>query len=147
MLWDHLARHSYKDQVKRIKEAQELTDYLEQQLRKLEEKDKLMLWTARTAGTLAVRFRRPSAATVAKWSLSTLDVKYPDGKEPHPYAHAFAMPGSTRAEIDEFVADLRKDPDLAKPPVLKDATPKRIAGIAEGAVALGLVHVTGRGMR
>ncbi|MFE6868583.1 histidine decarboxylase [Kitasatospora sp. NPDC057692] len=146
VLWDHLARHSYKDQVQRIKEAQELTDYLEQQLRKLE-KQGLVLWTARTAGTLAVRFRRPSATTVAKWSLSTLDVKYPDGKEPHPYAHAFAMPGSTKAEIDEFVADLRTDPELAKPPVLEDAAPKRIAGIAEGAVALGLVHVTGRGMR
>ncbi|MFJ6138730.1 histidine decarboxylase [Kitasatospora sp. NPDC092286] len=151
VLWDHLARHSYKDQVKRIKEAQELTDYLEQQLKTLEKEGGLVLWTARTKGTLAVRFRRPSDETVAKWSLSTLTVKYPDqksgGQIDRPYAHAFALPGASEKQIDELVADLRKDPVLTKPPALKPTTPRPIAQLAEGAVPIGLVHITGRGMQ
>ncbi|MFJ2776879.1 hypothetical protein [Kitasatospora sp. NPDC087315] len=70
VLWDHLARHSYKDQVKRIKEAQELTDYLEQQLRTLEKEG------AWCCGPRAPRAPSPSA------SAGPATRRWPSGRSP-----------------------------------------------------------------
>ncbi|MCX5212162.1 histidine decarboxylase [Kitasatospora sp. NBC_00240] len=111
ILWDHLSRHSYRDQVDRIRRAQELAAYLEQQLRLLELEKDIELWPARTPGAITVRFRKPSPELVAKWSLSSQDVLLVPGDERtrRSYVHVFLMSSVDRAKLDELLADLGND--------------------------------------
>ncbi|MFD7904172.1 histidine decarboxylase [Kitasatospora sp. NPDC059747] len=113
ILWDHLSRHSYQDQVDRIRRAQELAGYLERRLRALDAALGVDLWTARTPGAVTVRFRQPSADLVAKWSLSSQDVVMVPGDEStrRSYVHVFVMPSVDRAKLDALLADLAHDPE------------------------------------
>ncbi|WP_051877164.1 hypothetical protein [Streptomyces natalensis] len=150
-VWDHLARHSYKDQVDRIHRAQTLAIRMEERLVDLENSKGLELWPARTEGALTVRFRRPSDETVAKWSLSTMDVLFPDSEGKltirRPYAHVFLMAGITDEKLNEFVSDLAKDPAYTKPPVTEAVAPQPASELADGAVSLGLLPTSGRGFQ
>ncbi|KQV18730.1 MULTISPECIES: hypothetical protein [unclassified Kitasatospora] len=112
ILWDHLSRHSYQDQVDRIRRAQELATYLEHQLRLLELSHSVTLWPTRTPGAITVRFRRPSPALVEKWSLSSQDVLPTPGDEStrRSYAHVFLMSSVDRTKLDALIADLAHDP-------------------------------------
>ncbi|MFE4604249.1 histidine decarboxylase [Kitasatospora indigofera] len=111
ILWDHLSRHSYQDQVDRIRRAQELAAYLERQLHLLEQEKGIELWPARTPGAITVRFRKPSPELVAKWSLSSQDVLLVPGDERtrRSYVHVFLMSSVDRAKLDELLADLAED--------------------------------------
>lgn len=112
VLWDHLSRHSYQDQVGRIRRAQELAAYLEAQLRLLEQEKGIALWPARTPGAITVRFRKPSPELVAKWSLSSQDV-LPTPGDPSTrrgYVHVFLMSSVDRSKLDALLADLATDP-------------------------------------
>ncbi|WP_405018012.1 histidine decarboxylase [Kitasatospora sp. NBC_00070] len=119
ILWDHLSRHSHRDQVDRIRRAQELAAYLEQRLRLLELSHHLTLWPARTPGAITVRFRRPSPALVTKWSLSSQDVLTTPGDEStrRSYVHVFLMSSVDRPKLDALLADLTDDPTLRTPPL------------------------------
>lgn len=112
VIWDHLSRHSYQDQVDRIRSAQELAGYLERRLRELEQETGVDLWTARTPGAVTVRFRKPSPGLVAKWSLSSQDVLMVPGDESsrRSYVHVFVMPSVDRTKLDALLAELAQDP-------------------------------------
>ncbi|MFJ9953131.1 histidine decarboxylase [Kitasatospora sp. NPDC091207] len=114
VLWDHLSRHSYQDQVDRVRRAQELAGYLERRLRAMERETGVELWPARTPGAVTVRFRKPGPELVAKWSLSSQDVLMVPGDEStrRSYAHVFVMPSVDRAKLDALLADLARDPAL-----------------------------------
>lgn len=149
VLWDHLARHSYQDQVDRIRKGQDLAERLYDRLRRLERDEGLVLWPDRTKGALTVRFRKPSQAMVDKWSLSTEDVNFP-GDDPgftvrRPYAHVFTMPGITAEQVDEFVADIAKDPEILKPPTARAVSVPPTVRLTDGTLSLGSQPVTGRG--
>ncbi|MEU9130270.1 histidine decarboxylase [Kitasatospora sp. NPDC048540] len=118
ILWDHLSRHSYQDQVDRIRRAQDLAAYLEQQLRLLELEKDVELWPARTPGAITVRFRKPSPELVAKWSLSSQDVLTVPGDEStrRSYVHVFLMSSVDRAKLDALLADLGNDPVILRRP-------------------------------
>ncbi|GAA1961320.1 histidine decarboxylase [Kitasatospora viridis] len=111
VIWDHLSRHSYQDQVDRIRGAQELAGYLERRLLAMEQQLGVELWPARTPGAVTVRFRKPSAELVAKWSLSSQDVLMVPGDEStrRSYVHVFVMPSVDRAKLDALLADLARD--------------------------------------
>ncbi|MFG2825652.1 histidine decarboxylase [Kitasatospora sp. NPDC048365] len=111
VLWDHLSRHSYRDQVQRIRTAQDLAGYLELRLHDLGAELGTDLWAARTPGAVTVRFRKPSPGLVAKWSLSSQDVLMVPGDESsrRTYVHVFVMPSVDRAKLDALLADLAED--------------------------------------
>ncbi|MER8185649.1 histidine decarboxylase [Kitasatospora sp. NPDC094015] len=112
VLWDHLSRHSYQDQVDRIRRAQDLGAYLEDGLRRLEREHGVELWPARTPGAITVRFRKPSPELVAKWSLSSQDVLPDPGDEStrRGYVHVFLMSSVDRLKLDALLEDLAHDP-------------------------------------
>ncbi|WP_280668094.1 MULTISPECIES: histidine decarboxylase [unclassified Kitasatospora] len=112
VLWDHLSRYSYQDQVDRIRRSQQLAAYLEQRLLLLELEKGIDLWPARTPGAITVRFRKPSPELVAKWSLSSQDVLTVPGDETtrRSYVHVFLMSSVDRAKLDALLADLADDP-------------------------------------
>ncbi|WP_406112732.1 histidine decarboxylase [Kitasatospora purpeofusca] len=112
VLWDHLSRLSYRDQVDRIRRSQELAEYLERRLRELEQETGAELWPARTPGAITVRFRKPSPALVAKWSLSSENVPTTPGDPAglRGYVHVFLMPSVDRSKLDALLADLARDP-------------------------------------
>ncbi|WP_327064396.1 histidine decarboxylase [Kitasatospora sp. NBC_01302] len=116
VLWDHLSRYSYQDQVDRIRGAQELAHYLERRLLAMERESGVELWPARTPGAVTVRFRKPSAELVAKWSLSSQDVVMVPGDEStrRAYVHVFVMPSVDRTKLDALLADLAEDPALVR---------------------------------
>ncbi|MFJ4666650.1 PLP-dependent aminotransferase family protein [Kitasatospora purpeofusca] len=114
VLWDHLSRLSYRDQVDRIRRSQELAEYLESGLRELERETGAELWPARTPGAITVRFRKPSPALVAKWSLSSENVLTTPGDPAglRGYVHVFLMPSVDRSKLDALLADLARDPAI-----------------------------------
>ncbi|MFF2354471.1 histidine decarboxylase [Kitasatospora sp. NPDC058115] len=118
VLWDHLSRHSYRDQVDRIRRSQELAAHLERRLHELEAETGAQLWPARTPGAITVRFRKPSADLVAKWSLSCENVLTTPGDPAslRGYAHVFLMPSVDRAKLDALLADLARDPVVLSAP-------------------------------
>ncbi|GHI06341.1 hypothetical protein AQI88_18540 [Streptomyces cellostaticus] len=140
VMWDHLAQFSYKDQVERIRVAQEMAQYLERRLKEL--KAPVSLNVARTPGSLSVRFRRPNARICAKWSLSSVGQN----------VHAFAMPSTTREKIDELIFDLQASDAFTitkKPPIVEleeILAAVEAVELAPGAISWGAVAFTGRGM-
>jgi histidine decarboxylase len=125
VLWDHLAKHPYDRQVSLITHSQRMAAYLEQQLIRLEEywikkrkKEKGFLHIARSPLAITVRFRKPNARIVAKWSLSTVTMLMTPGnlETKAEMAHVFLMSSATQDKIDAFIADLH-DPDAFNPKV------------------------------
>lgn len=112
ILWDYLAKHSYEDQIDRIRRCEYLAGYAETQLKTVEPcHPELKLWIERTPLSLTVRFHKPNDWIVFKYSLSceTLSV---DGEKRN-YAHIFAMDSASEELIDALVEDL-KQPDAFK---------------------------------
>jgi len=114
VLWDHLSRYSYRDQVDRIRRSQELAAYLEHRLRSLEQEKGVELWPARTPGAITVRFRKPGPELVTKWSLSSQDVLLTPGDETtrRSYVHVFLMSSVDRSKLDALLDDLADDPAI-----------------------------------
>ncbi len=105
VLWDHLASHSFDDQVDRICNAESTARYAEERLRALGGERGLDLWVARTPGALSVRFRRPAERYVFRHSLSTEQLSDDGGRQ---YAHIFVMPGIGPDDVDRLIADLAR---------------------------------------
>ncbi|MFJ9419383.1 histidine decarboxylase [Streptomyces sp. NPDC101227] len=155
VLWDHLARNSYQDQVDKIKEAQRLAGHFERKLRALKQSHGLDLWPARTPGAITVRFRRPSDELVAKWSLSSQDVCINPDDPGKPaswrrYVHAFLMTSATEEKIDALIADIAAEGAgvLAEPDAaLAGMVAEPGVELADGALSLGAVPASGRGFQ
>jgi histidine decarboxylase len=103
LLWEHLARYSRDQQMERALDAQEVTEYAQQQLTALGATLKLDLHVARTPLALTVRFLKPVDALVFKYSLSTETYISDTSID---YAHLFVMPGVTKELIDRLIDDL-----------------------------------------
>lgn len=109
ILWDYLARSSYKSQIARALSDEAMAKYAEEQLKTVQKyHPELDLWVERTPLALTVRFRKPNDWIIFKYSLSceTLLVN----KEVRPYAHIFAMDSANKSLIDQLVNEL-KDKD------------------------------------
>ncbi|MCM3883046.1 pyridoxal-dependent decarboxylase [Frankia sp. R82] len=106
LMWDYLARHSYDEQARWAAECDRMAAYAESCLRALEKELGLDLWVARSPFSLTVRFRRPAAWLVQKYSLSyeTIHVR---GRR-RTYAHLFTMRHVTPDVVDGLVRDLRR---------------------------------------
>ncbi|MFI9206030.1 pyridoxal-dependent decarboxylase [Streptomyces sp. NPDC053048] len=106
VLWDHLARNSYDDQIRKAAHAQRMAGHVHERLLELEKELATDLWVARSPQALTVRFRRPDAEIVRKYSLSseTLNV---DGEE-RPYVHLYTMNHVTEELVEELMEDLRR---------------------------------------
>jgi histidine decarboxylase len=115
VLWEHLARYSQKQQMKRAVAAQYLADYAVKALTALGEELGRDLHVARSPLSLTVRFLKPVGALVRKYSLST--EKYRGEQDQDiAYAHVFAMPGVTQELIDRLIDDLRDPFAFEDPP-------------------------------
>ncbi|MCM3920856.1 pyridoxal-dependent decarboxylase [Frankia sp. AiPs1] len=106
LMWDHLARHSYDEQIRWAAECDRMAAYAHRSLRALEKELDLDLWVARSPFSLTIRFRRPAGWLVQKYSLS-YETTYADGRR-RAYAHLYTMRHVTRDLIDELVRDLRR---------------------------------------
>ncbi|MGW4980292.1 pyridoxal-dependent decarboxylase [Streptomyces mirabilis] len=149
LLWDYLSRNPYPAQINMIKNAQQLAQYLKEQLETLETPQHPM-WVARTPGALTVRFRRPADKIVSKWSLSpqSLYMIPGDRSTQRDYVHAFVMAGTTKEQIDELIRDLRRDgyPTRAKTAMAAAVTtPEPAPELLAGSARLAAVPRSGRG--
>lgn len=110
ILWDYYARRSYEKLIQKALHLQTLAQYAFGRLKELETELRENLHVGRSPLALTVRFKRPNAEIIAKYSLST---EYLDGVY---YAHIFRMEHVTKELIDSLIQDLRKpgafDPDL-----------------------------------
>jgi histidine decarboxylase len=119
IMWDFLARNSYKDQIDKVLKCEQIVNYAKRKLEELQKTHYYMpyldLYIARTPLALTVRFRKPNTKLVDKYSLSceTLMV----GNEKREYAHVYAMTLVTEAMIDEFIKDLQDPKAFDKPKV------------------------------
>ncbi|GAA2973633.1 hypothetical protein [Actinokineospora diospyrosa] len=113
VLWDHIASNPDGKQISLAVHSQRMAAYLVEQLHKVQAYRQLKfnedtLFIDRTPLAITVRFRRPSARLVAKWSLSTVSMRMnpgDDGSIRH-LAHVFLMASTTQDKIDAFVTDL-----------------------------------------
>ncbi|WP_156893321.1 hypothetical protein [Actinokineospora enzanensis] len=113
MLWDNIAQHPDDRRISMATHSQRMVAYLVGQLAKVEayrkaEFNEDSLFVDRTPLAITVRFRRPSARLVAKWSVSTVSMRMrpgDDGSIRH-LAHVFLMASTTQERIGAFVADL-----------------------------------------
>ncbi|WP_018503636.1 pyridoxal-dependent decarboxylase [Parafrankia discariae] len=104
VMWDQLARRSYDDQIRAAVECDRLAGYAHDRLRDLQAESGRDLWVARSPCSLAVRFRRPSASIVTRYSLSCETTRV--AGLARPYAHLYAMRHVTRDLIDALIRDL-----------------------------------------
>jgi histidine decarboxylase len=127
IMWDFLAKHSEQAQIEMIAKAEELAAYAERELRALGE-----VWAVgRTPLSLSVRFKKPSAEIVHRYSLATVPLR--TGKGQVDYAHLYVMPHVTKQLIDNLVADLRG----AKP----EKARRMVDGTDLWSYADGIAHV------
>ncbi|GGP76016.1 hypothetical protein GCM10010214_59270 [Streptomyces abikoensis] len=106
VLWDHLARNSYDDQIRKAVHAQRMAGHVHDRLLALQKEVAADLWVARSPQALTVRFRRPNADIVRKYSLSS-ETLHVDGEE-RPYVHLYTMNHVTEELVDDLLRDLRR---------------------------------------
>ncbi|MFD8996256.1 pyridoxal-dependent decarboxylase [Streptomyces abikoensis] len=106
VLWDHLARNSYDDQIRKAVHAQRMAGHVHDRLLALQQEVAADLWVARSPQALTVRFRRPNADIVRKYSLSS-ETLHVDGEE-RPYVHLYTMNHVTEELVDDLLRDLRR---------------------------------------
>ncbi|PRO67234.1 pyridoxal-dependent decarboxylase [Alkalicoccus urumqiensis] len=103
-LWDHLAQTPHHEQRKKAVRAEAVASFAENALREVAAELELDLWVERTPLSLTIRFRRPSAEVVEKYSLSCESL-YVNG-ERRDYVHLFAMEHVTEETLYALAADL-----------------------------------------
>ncbi|PPK62569.1 hypothetical protein V5P93_002041 [Actinokineospora auranticolor] len=113
VIWDHIAKNPDDRQITQATHAQRMSAYLVDRLVQVEQYRKAKfnedsLFIDRTPLAITVRFRRPGARLVAKWSLSTVSLRMRpnDDSSIRHIAHVFLMPSTTQEQIDAFTADL-----------------------------------------
>lgn len=118
VMWDHLARNSYSQQMHLSVRSQKMADYLVKELTELEislknsdgsNREEGWLYVDRSPLAITVRFRRPNDDIVAKWSLSTVEMQMDptDKNTRRKLAHIFLMSSVNYDKINEFIDDLR----------------------------------------
>jgi histidine decarboxylase len=117
VMWDHLARNSYNQQIHLSIRSQKMAEYLVRELTELEKsliedddkRKKGWLYIDRSPLAITVRFRRPNDDIVAKWSLSTVEMQMDpaDKNTRRKLAHIFLMSSVSYDKINEFIDDLR----------------------------------------
>jgi histidine decarboxylase len=125
VLWEHLARYSHVEQMKRAVAAQDLANYAFHALTELGKELHRDLHVARTPLSLTVRFLKPVDPLVFKYSLSTEEYLSEQGIV---YAHLFVMPGVTKELIHRLIDDLRKPRAFDEP--AKRARPAAVSARA-----------------
>lgn len=112
ILWDYYARRSHDKLIDKALLLQSNAQYAFSRLKQLEVELGLNLHIGRSPLALTVRFKRPNAEIVSRFSLST---EYLDGVH---YAHIFLMEHVTRELIDTLIEALRQpgafDPDTGE---------------------------------
>ncbi|MEM9435316.1 MAG: pyridoxal-dependent decarboxylase [Pseudomonadota bacterium] len=117
ILWDYLSRMSYEDSIQKAIQTEDVTAYLETQLRQLETDlkakfgDHVDLWIARSYLSLTVRFRQVNETLNWRWSLDTDRLWVPISdteRELRSYSHVFVMHSVDRARVDALIADIRE---------------------------------------
>jgi len=144
VLWEHLARRSYEDQMEKALYTEELSAYAERRLRELGHRLGRDLWVERAPLSLTIRFRAVNPALAFKYTLAG-ETLYVEG-EKRQYHHVYMMEHVTRERVDAFIDDLGAPGAFPAQEVIPTAPAheSHIAG-REGR----LVHVphTGRGFR
>ncbi|MER6735958.1 pyridoxal-dependent decarboxylase [Streptomyces puniciscabiei] len=119
LMWDYLARHSYDDQARLAADCDRLAGYAHDRLLALQDQLGRPLWVARSPQSLTVRFRRPRADIVRRYSLACETVQ--TGGVSRPYVHLYAMRHLTRELIDDLIFDLRQPGAFPSAPAPVDA--------------------------
>jgi histidine decarboxylase len=149
VLWTFLASHSHEAQIERALRCEHLAGYTHARLLELSETLSIDLWVHRTPLSLAVLFRQPNAAIVAKYSLSC-ERLIVDGAA-RDYAHVYLMESVSPAKIDALLEDLSQPNAFpAPPPPSPGAAPGAIptsTSPPRSARPLTHVPVQGRGWR
>lgn len=146
VLWSFLASHSHEAQIERALRCEHLAGYAEARLRHLSQTLAMDLWVHRTPLSLAVLFRQPNSAIVAKYSLSCETIAV-DGT-PRNYAHVYLMAHASQEKIDELIEDLSEPgafPEPTPPPAAANPTVTPVP--PSGARPLSHVPTKGRGWR
>jgi histidine decarboxylase len=125
VLWDHLARRSYEDQVDKALYTESIAAYAHRRLLELEARLGQDLWVARAHLSLAIRFKAVNAALEFKYTLA-VETLYVDG-EKRTYNHIYAMEHVTAEQIDAFIEDLAQpgafpEQETAVPPPPSDGS-------------------------
>jgi len=106
LFWSYrVSQNSYDDQVRKVQNAANVTNYAYQQLVKLQEELSVDLWVTRSPLSFAVLFRKPSDRITFEYSLSCQTYRVQG--ESRTYAHIFMMEHVTPARIDRLVDGLR----------------------------------------
>jgi len=137
-LWLYYAGTSYEQEIEKIVAAERLAAYFEGELQGLADTLPGPIWVARSPLSLSIRFRKPSAAIVFKYSLSAETLPVYD--EMRPYAHVYVMQSVTKDTLDLLLAELRR-PDAFE----FDPLPASREGPGQRAQVERLVHVPHRG--
>jgi histidine decarboxylase len=106
ILWDYLAKNSYRDQIEKALYTEEVADYTVRQLNVLEVSLGEDLWIERTPLSLTVRFKQAHPDIVFKYSLSS-ETLYVNGQK-RSYSHIFIMAHVTYELIDRLLQDLSR---------------------------------------
>lgn len=99
LIWDYLARMSPAQQIEKALGQLRMAEYAEARLQAAG-----VEWVERSPLSLAVRFRRPSEALVARYSLACESVAVAGAERP--VSHIYAMGHVDEALVDRFVEDL-----------------------------------------
>lgn len=143
ILWDHLAKHSYEDQIEMVLACEKLAEYAVQRLQKLEQQRGEPLWIERTPLSLTIRFKQAHPDIIFKYSLSS-ETLYVNGQK-RAYNHIFIMPHVTTDLIDQLIGDLSQaDAFPSQPVVLEPMQPPPLITTTKD---LSHFPHTGRGFR
>ncbi|MDC0744731.1 pyridoxal-dependent decarboxylase [Polyangium mundeleinium] len=141
VLWDHLARRSYEDQIRKALYTEDLSAYAERRLRELGQRLGQALWVERAPLSLTIRFRAVSPALAFKYTLAC-ETLYVDG-EKRQYHHIYVMEHVTRERIDAFLNDLAA-PDAFPAQEVRPTAPAHESHVAGREGRLMHVPHTGR---
>jgi histidine decarboxylase len=106
ILWNYLAKTSYRKQTQKALYTQRMADYAYRRLKHLEKTLSKELWVARSPLSLTVRFKQVTPDLISKYSLSG-ETFYVNGKK-RAYNHLFAMAHINEETIDRLIEDLSK---------------------------------------
>ena len=104
LLWSHISSHSFDDEIKKVIKSLSVADYVEKQLRALQEEIQTDLWVSRTRLSLALVFKQPNQTIFSKYLLSSKTLCF-DGKL-REYCHIYIMEHVEKDLIDRFIKDL-----------------------------------------
>ena len=125
-------------------------DYIYDEMKKLEKLYGNLL-VGKTPLALTIRFKKPNERIVKKYSLSTATLEQRDASgvvtESRDYAHLFVMQAITKEVLDEFLRDLKNDPDpfdLVQPKDYKKPAAQKVKKLTSRSKVLSHFPLSGR---